>query len=102
MVRERSFIIAIWYFCKQCVAKQWRGTVDFAEESDEEDDAVPSKRRRAERAAEGEVEDEEVMFVITTDFRRMVFPCNKLGIFPNEFQISDNEDAMLPLSQAQS
>ena len=57
-----------------------RGTVDFAEESDEEDDAVPRKRRRAERAAEGEVEDEEVMFVIT-DFRRMVFPCNKLGIF---------------------
>lgn len=58
-----------------------RGTVDFAEESDEEDDAVPRKRRRAERAAEGEVEDEEVMFVITADFRRMVFPCNKLGIF---------------------
>ena len=56
------------------------GTVDFAEESDEEDDAVPRKRRRAERAAEGEVEDEEVMFVIT-DFRRMEFPCNKLGIF---------------------
>ena len=57
-----------------------RGTVDFAEESDEEDDAVPRKRRRAERAAEGEVEDEEVMFVIT-DFRRMVYPCYLLAIF---------------------
>ena len=75
-----------------------RGTFDFAEESDEEDDAVPRKRRRAERAAEGEVEDEEVMFVMT-DFRRMVYPCYLLGIFPNEFQISEIEDAMLHFSQ---
>lgn len=68
------------FFVSNVWQNRERGTVDFAEESDEEDDAVPRKRRRAERAAEGEVEDEEVMFEIT-DFRRRVFPCNKLGIF---------------------